>query len=62
VPYKTEIVCAHTFIEWISSVMEYAPFKTMSYGKIGTLSKPAKCAGTLLNCYAAKSKNQGVQK
>jgi len=42
--------------------MEYAPFKTMSYGKIGTLSKPAKCAGTLLNCYAAKSKNQGVQK
>jgi hypothetical protein len=49
VPYKVEIVCAHTFTEWIVRVMEYAPFKTMSYGKIGTLSKPAKCAGTLLN-------------
>jgi hypothetical protein len=31
--------------------MEYAPFKTMSYDQIGTLSKPAKCAGILLNCY-----------
>ncbi|PCI48215.1 MAG: hypothetical protein COB43_09410 [Oceanospirillales bacterium] len=31
--------------------MEYAPFKTMSYDQIGALSKPAKCAGTLLSCY-----------
>jgi hypothetical protein len=51
VPYKVEIVCAHTFTEWIADVMEYNPFKSKIYDVGGTLSKPAKCAGILLRCY-----------
>lgn len=56
-PVKAEIVCRHTFTEWISSVMEYDPLKSMSYDRMGLLSRSTKCAGTLLRCYiAAKPK------
>jgi hypothetical protein len=35
-------------------VMEYSPFKTISYEVVGTLSRSAKCAGILLRCYIFK--------
>jgi hypothetical protein len=35
-------------------VMEYAPFKSISYNCHGLILISRKCAGTLLNCYARK--------
>jgi hypothetical protein len=43
-------VCAHTFTEWIVSVMEFAPLKSTGYSFYGLLLVSGKCAGTLTSC------------